>query len=278
MGTNGALAVSTPGPHNVPSPLEIGRTAMPRTSCILVAFALALLGSAPAAAGAPGAIDPSDLLANWANESAPEWNQSDDGELWTPVPGGVAQVGNGDSTRVSDFAFPGDFTFSGTVRAIEEAGRFDNDNLGIVFGWQDESNHYRLGWEGGGFGDTGDTFDPFLDEGASGARGLFLVIEQGGVGTALAELPTTFWAPATDYQFSLSRTGSDISFEVTQGAVVIGAGMATDTTFASGAIGIYIESQAAEFRDLVAVPEPGGAAELVLGVCLLLPFARLRHP
>jgi hypothetical protein len=215
--------------------------------------ALVLSLAAGARAGAPIPILPSDVLTSWSDEPAPQWNQAPEGTDWVAVTGGVAQLLNGAGSRISDFGFSGDFTFSGIFRAIPEVDMDqDDDNFGVVFGWQDESNHYRLGYEGGGFGDNGDEFDPFVDEGASGAHGIWLVKEEGGVGTILFEAATEFWAFETDYGFMVSRTGDEISFEITQGVTVVASATVVDTTFPSGAIGLYVESQETEFRDLAA--------------------------
>lgn len=206
------------------------------------------------------------VLSDWTSGPAPQWNQADEDTVWELASGGVAQVANGADTRVSAFGFQGDFTFTGVLRAIPEPDLDqDDDNLGVVFGWQDESNHYRLGFEGGGFGDNGDEFDPFVDEGASGAHGLWLVREQGGVATVLLELPSTFWQPETDYGFTVARNGDEISFSVTEGLSVVGSATVVDTTFPAGRIGLYVESQEAEFRDL-AVTEPD-----IVGPCPAAP-------
>jgi hypothetical protein len=227
----------------------LDRTVLPVSVVVLF-----LTGAAHAGTLTP--ILPADVVANWTTEPAPQWNQAPEANVWVLVPGGVAQLMNGADTRVSDFGFSGDFTFTGIFRAIPEPDSDqDDDNMGVVFGWQDESNHYRLGWEGGGFGDNGDEFDPFIDEGASGAHGVWLVREQAGVATVLFELPGEFWVPETDYGFMVSRTGDEISFEITEGMTVIASTTVIDTTFPSGSIGIYGESQEAEFRDL-ATSEP----------------------
>ena len=186
----------------------------------------------------------------------------------------VTVSGNSQSTVTSDFSQSGDFIYSGTMRAI--AG--DNDNMGVTFGFADVANHYRLGWEGGGFGDSPAT--PGL--GSSGANGLFLVVEQGGVGSVLFQNATLNWVLNTDYDFTISRTGNDISFEIMQGVTTLESQTVTDNTFLSGQVGVYTESQSATFANLdhtdlsvVAVPEPGTL--LVLGFALAgLGFARRR--
>lgn len=185
----------------------------------------------------------------------------------------VSVVGNRQSTVVSNFSQSGDFVFSGRM----SAGPSDNDNMGVTFGFSDLSNHYRLGWEGGGFGDIGSG-----SLGASGANGLFLVVEQGGVGSVLFQNASLNWALNTDYDFTVSRTGNDISFTILQGLTVVESQTVTDTTFLSGQIGVYTESQAAEFSNLahtdlsvVAVPEPNTL--FVLGFALAgLGIARRR--
>tara|TARA_R110002124_G_scaffold182144_1_gene349563 strand:- start:7916 stop:8647 length:732 start_codon:yes stop_codon:yes gene_type:complete len=148
----------------------------------------------------------------------------------------AVQNSNSDGTIVSDFLFNGDFNFSGFMTPTT-ASFNDNDLFGLVFGWQDASNHYRLGWEQGGYNDI------------SGASGLFLVKEVAGVSSILFQ-QETFWADNVEYDFIVGRSGNDISFNLNGLEESF-----TDTTFMTGKVGFWTESQTARFGGLSSTVE-----------------------
>lgn len=222
--------------------------------CIIGAVTLAAATSAQAVV-----VDTS----LWTTAVSPSANS---GPTGLTSAGGNQAVQNSNSygTIVSDFSFAGDFNFSGSMTPTTVSFN-DNDILGLVFGWQDASNHYRLGWEQGGYNDP-----------ATGASGMFLVKELAGVSTVLFQ-QETFWADNVDYNFIVGRTGNDISFDL--------AGISqsfTDTTFMSGNVGFYTESQTARFGGLASAPQaPGTVSEpapfALIGLGLLgMLFARKR--
>jgi hypothetical protein len=197
----------------------------------------------------------------WSVQKSPGYNST--GSNWTSVGGNQAiQNVNSYGTLVSDFTETGDFTFSGTMRPTT-ASFNDNDILGIVFGWQDNQNHYRLGWEQGGYND------------ASGASGMWLVQEVAGVSTILFQ-QEIFWADNTDYNFLAGRSGSDISFSLNGVSQSF-----TNTLFMSGHVGFYTESQTAIFSGLSSVPQAPGEvpvpAALFMFAPALLGFMGLRR-
>lgn len=175
----------------------------------------------------------------WTTDRSPAANL---GPTGLTSAGGNQAVQNSNSygTIVSDFSFTGDFNFSGSMTPTT-ASFNDNDILGIVFGWQDPSNHYRLGWEQGGYNDS-----------ATGASGMFLVKEVGGVSSILFQ-QEIFWADNVSYNFVVGRTGNDISFSLNGISQSF-----TDTTFMSGKVGFYTESQTARFGGLASAPTPPG--------------------
>lgn len=193
-----------------------------------------------------------------------------DTNLWTTAPGpsygggptGLTSAGgnqavqnsNQDGTIVSDFTFTGDFTFSGSMTATQAVFN-DDDNMGLVFGWQDENNHYRLGWEQGGYGDI------------SGARGMYLVKEVAGVSSILFQNPTLYWQDLVAYNFVVGRSGNDISFSLGGENQTF-----TDTTFMSGRVGFFTESQTAQFGGLASVPQAPGSSVPVPAPLALLGF------
>lgn len=194
-----------------------------------VAFALVVLS------GTAGAVVVDTAL--WSTEVSPSYGAGPTG--LTSAGGNQAeQQQNSYGTIVSNFSFIGDFNFQGTLTPTTT--QFDdNDILGLVFGWQDASNHYRLGWEQGG-----------LDDSGSGASGLFLVREQAGTPSILFQ-QELFWSDNTGYNFSVGRAGDDISFSL--GGV---SQLFTDTVFLSGKVGFYTESQTARFSGLSSAPQP----------------------
>lgn len=202
-----------------------------------------------------------------------------DTSLWTLTPdpsfsigptgltssGGNQAVQNSNSygTIVSDFSFNGDFNFSGSMTPTT-ASFNDDDLFGLVFGWTDQSNHYRLGWEQGGYNDI------------SGASGLYLVKEVAGVSSILFQ-QESFWTDNQDYDFLVGRSGNDISFSVTGligGSTNTIQQSFTDTTFMSGNVGFWTASQTARFGGLASapqapsssVPEPSTLAIFALGM------------
>ena len=180
---------------------------------------------------------------------------------------------NSSGGLISDFSLFGDFSFEGKFSPTmvnntscadsNDNSCNDNDIIGLVFGWQDADNHYRLGWSQGD--------ERYTD--VNGTQGLFLVEERAGVSTVLQNWGGLFWEDDNEYTFSISRVGSVINFALsglmrntpgTQGAETSIATESsysandsitfniTNNTFVSGKIGVYTESQTGIFSSLVA--------------------------
>jgi len=177
----------------------------------------------------------------WTVERSPARNST--GSSWTSVGGNQAvQNLNSYGTLVSDFTISGDFNFTGFMNPTI-VGFNDNDVLGVVFGWQDYQNHYRLGWEQGGYNDI------------SGASGMFLIEEVSGVSTILFQ-QEIFWNDNTEYDFTVGRNANDISFSLNGINQTF-----TNTSFMSGNVGFYTESQTAIFGGLASAPRPPSVPE-----------------
>ena len=178
---------------------------------------------------------------------------------WTGLDGNnAAQDLNGHSALISDYTHNSDFIFSGVVTPTDIAWN-DNDIIGIVFGWQDSENHYRLGWEQDGLNDI------------SSASGLFLVREVAGNSTILYQ-SEQFWQDNVDYNFNTYRSGDTIGFSldnIVQSFV--------DSTFTSGKVGLYVESQSAQFAHLSSVATVPIPAAIFLFTPLILLFLLYQH-
>jgi hypothetical protein len=185
--------------------------------------------------------------------------------------------GNSSGSLVSDFELFGDFQFSGLFMptTIEYD---DNDIVGVVFGWQDEQNHYRLGWSQTQRPNTDDD-RAFTD--ITGKTGLFLIREVAGVSQSLFNISDLFWDDNFTYSFNIGRSNNDLNFDF--GGTVFSV---MDSTFSSGRIGVYTESQTAVFSDLRAsvptppadtlqvVPEPGVVIMYLSGLIMLVAVSR----
>lgn len=197
---------------------------------------------------------------NWTKQNAPA-NNGNSGGNWSTGGTSASRGANASTSLISDFNVLTDFVFTGTMRATA-----DNDNMGIVFNWTDASNHYRMGWEGGGYSDTG----------SSTQQGFWLIRESGGVDTVLANTPSLFWSRNVDYDFRVARTGSTIAYEIKNGASTVVSGAVNDGTFTTGKVGVYQESNYTRFSNLAvntpspaAVPVPAALPLLGAGLGLL---------
>lgn len=180
--------------------------------------------------------------------------------------------GNTSGSLVSDFELFGDFRFSGLFMPTT-VDYDDNDIVGIVFGWQDEQNHYRLGWSQTQRPNTDDDRS-FTD--ITGRTGLFLIREVAGVSQSLFNISDLFWDDNVTYSFNIGRSEDDLDFDF--GGTVFSI---TDTTFYNGRVGVYTESQTAVFSGLRAsiptppegnvqvVPEPGVVFMYLSGLLMI---------
>ena len=128
-----------------------------------------------------------------------------------------------------------------------------------MFGFSDVLNHYRLSWEGGGYTEVH----------SAPATGLSLVREVNGVSTALYNL-NVLWAINASYDMTVGRSGNTVFFSVVRVSsnTTVAQGSFADTTFASGRVGIFADSQTSRFAnlDLTTTPEPSTSLLLCAGV------------
>ena len=177
--------------------------------------------------------------------------------------------GNSSGALVSDFSLSGDFLFSGFMTpTITEYD--DNDIIGLVFGWQNEQNHYRLGWSQTQRPGTDDD-NSFKD--VTGRAGLFLIQEIDGISNTLFNISDWFWQDDVRYDFEVSWHNNLLN-------VMLGAKSFSikDLDSVDGRVGVYTESQTAKFSALnvsqaVPVSEPG-AIVFLSGIFLLMASSR----
>jgi len=149
--------------------------------------------------------------------------------------------GNTSGSLVSDFVLFGDFLFNGFVTPTT-VDYDDNDIIGLVFGWQDAQNHYRLGWSQTQRPGTSDDRS-FTD--ITGRTGLFLIREVNGLSDTLFNIADWYWQDDMRYAFEISRTDKLLNIFLGGQSFSL-----VDTMFANGRVGVYTESQTARFEQL----------------------------
>ncbi len=216
--------------------------------CILM-LALTSASAAPIAA--------SDALATWVKTTSPYGYNTNS---WTTSGTNLYYSSNTGQSLVTPFSHSYDFAFS--VRMW--SGDTDNDRYGVLFGFSDYLNHYRLSWEGGGYAEDG------------GYRGLQLIREVNGVAVVLDTL-ASYWAANVVYTFNVYRTGNTIGYSVVRVSdnVTIRSFSVVDTTIMSGQIGIFNDSQITYYSNMdLVVPEPSSMLMALMGLVLLLSWRR----
>lgn len=178
--------------------------------------------------------------AQWSHVAGPS-NDLTTGN-WVGVKGQAPEKhSNSSGALVSDFRLFGDFLFSGyfspTKREFD-----DNDIIGVVFGWQDAKNHYRLGWTQ--TQRPGTTDDRAIAD-VTGRTGLFLIREVDGKSNTLFNISDLFWEDDVSYKFNVKRVANQLDLSFAGNVVSV-----TDPTFLSGHIGVYTESQTGKFWSL----------------------------
>lgn len=210
---------------------------------------------------------------NWTEAKSPSFNALS-GNGWSTA-GTSAGIGRKFSTLVSDYGTDGDFTFSGQMRHKSTNAKGDG-NMGVVFGWTDEDNHYRMGWE---YFDTEPTEPWPGDVGSSEQHGFWLIRETAGMDSVLVNIADLFFEFDVTYDFSIERDGDDILYSLFEDGTKLAAGVITDTTYMSGKVGVYAERNASTFDnlDLKPIPLPGTLPLLAGGLVLAGFVARRRR-
>ena len=222
-------------------------------------FAAAAL-TAILTAGAASAATTSAQTVNWSSAANPVTG-SQSGS-YTASSDEVFLGSNGSRAFVSDVTTSGDFTYTGTMRATN-----DNDTMGVVFGYADAANNFRISWSGSNI----DEYD-----------GLALIRETGGTSTRIYEEANNHWAVNKAYDFSITVAAGNISFSITEGSNTIASATVAAGGSTDGKLGVFIYSNYTNFTNLAydltpgttAVPLPAGAPLLIAGIGA---FAALRR-
>ena len=233
---------------------------------------------------------------DWQDYVSPSSGRLSTQDVWVGLENNTpTKLGNSSGALVSNFDVTGDFSFSGSFSptfadnqsCFQENTCNDDDIIGLVFGWVDADNHYRLGWSQGGVSDI------------TGREGLYLVREENGRSTTLFNLANLYWVDNQTYDFTIQRTGEELSFSLfgdtsssqgTQTASILGVAdlqntseslinhSITDSTFLTGGLGVFTESQTGTFSlenitgSIVEVAAPSTA--LLFGIWALLAIRR----
>lgn len=200
-------------------------------------------------------------------------------DVWVGLRGQAPEKrGNSSGSLVSDFELFGDFLFSGYFSPTT-VNYDDNDIIGIIFGWQDAENHYRLGWSQTQRPNTDD--DKAIAD-ITGRTGLFLIREVAGVSQTLFNISDLFWQDDAQYSFDVRRVANQLDLNF--GGNVFSV---TDSTFTSGHVGVYTESQTGRFwglnvsdTSISALPRPvsePGAFMFASGLAMLAVVSRRKR-
>ncbi len=173
------------------------------------------------------AIAASTIVNNWTRYASVV-NGSTNTNNWSVSGSTINYTSNNGGTIASNYTVANDFSFSSDVKAITS----DNDRYGVVFGFQDAENNYRISWEGGGLADHG-------------FRNLNFIKEVGGTATSLYTLATN-WKLNEVHTLTVSRTGNNISMSVSG----VASQTFTDTTFMTGRVGLFTLSQTTNFASV----------------------------
>jgi len=175
-------------------------------------------------------VTATDVVNNWTKGISPLGTNT---SSWTTSGSSVYYSSNSGSTAWSNFTLSGDFVFK-----VQIMGNSDNDRYGILFG-NDASNNYRISWEAGGLADTS-------------YRGLQFLSESGDAVTALANYNAYYWTSGVTYEMTIYRIGDIIGFRVARvsDGVELQHYYTTNTTFTSGKIGLWNQSQVTYYSNI----------------------------
>ncbi len=217
-------------------------------------------------------ISTSDVITNWTSDGSPV-----DGVLlgnWTTSSGDIVATSNHAGSLTSDVSANSDFSFS-----VNSLAR-DNDTFGLVWGFQDLANHYRFSWaQDWGENGTGGA--------GHGVDGFKIIKEVGGISNVLFSSNTEYVQNQTyDLRVDGTVAGFTVQVENLSTSTLIFNESITDTTFASGSVGIhelYQENGGNVWSNFdldtsTSVPEPSMVAIFASGMLLIGIRRRMSKP
>ena len=216
-------------------------------------------------------ISTSDVITNWTSDVSPIDGQGVGN--WTISSGNIVGTGNHVGSLTSDVSANSDFSFS-----VNSLAR-DNDTFGLVWGFQDLANHYRFSWaQDWGENGTGGA--------AHGLGGFKVIKEVGGISNLLFSSNTQYVQNQTyDLRVAGTVAGFTVQVENLSTSTLIFSESITDTTFASGSVGIHELYQGAsnvwsnfDLDTSTSVPEPSMVAIFASGMLLIGIRRRMSKP
>ena len=217
-------------------------------------------------------ISTSDVITNWTSDGSPV----DSVVLgnWTTSSGNIVGTNNHAGSLTSDVSANSDFSFS-----VNSLAR-DNDTFGLVWGFQDLANHYRFSWaQDWGENGTGGA--------GHGVDGFKIIKEVGGISNVLFSSNTEYVQNQTyDLRVDGTVAGFTVQVENLSTSTLIFSESITDTTFASGSVGIhelYQENGGNVWSNFdldtsTSVPEPSMVAIFASGMLLIGIRRRMSKP
>ena len=217
-------------------------------------------------------ISTSDVITNWTSDGSPV-----DGVVlgnWTTSSGNIVATNNHAGSLTSDVSANSDFSFS-----VNSLAR-DDDTFGLVWGFQDLANHYRFSWaQDWGENGTGGA--------GHGVDGFKIIKEVGGISNVLFSSNTEYVQNQTyDLRVDGTVAGFTVQVENLSTSTLIFNESITDTTFASGSVGIhelYQENGGNVWSNFdldtsTSVPEPSMVAIFASGMLLIGIRRRMSKP
>ena len=192
---------------------------------------------------------------------------------WTTSSGDIVATNNHAGSLTSDVSANSDFSFS--VNSLAS----DNDTFGLVWGFQDLANHYRFSWaQDWGENGTGGA--------AHGLGGFKVIKEVGGISNLLFSSNTQYVQNQTyDLRVAGTVAGFTVQVENLSTSTLIFNESITDTTFASGSVGIHELYQGGgnvwsnfDLDTSTSVPEPSMVAIFASGMLLIGIRRRMSKP
>ena len=208
-------------------------------------------------------ITTTDIITNWTSGDNPTGSAANGS--WFDSSGTIQGTENHAGSLVSDVIANTNFSFSVNSTAI------DDDTFGLIWGFQDLSNHYRFSW-GQDYGENGVGSGP--SQGWDGIYDGFKIIkEEVGVSSVLFSSETEY-VQGNIYTLNVMGTaaGFNVNIDNLTTSTSIFSQVLADTTFTSGKVGIHELYQGSSniwtSFDLngTSVPEPSILAIFALGI------------